>query len=112
MVQCASARGEDAYDLTLVKKVIHLIRNPIDNVVSNFHHQFKVKAESGENEWMSSYSNDIEGFRKWCKMLDDKWAKDERKYLPKETYSNFVGIPCHGLFNKYVQVRALLVFLN
>ena len=110
MVQCASARGEDPYDVNLVKKAIHLIRHPIDNAVSNYHHQFKVKTEGGENDWVSSYSNDVKGFRKWCKMLDKKWAKDERKYLPEETYQHFARIPCHGLFNKYLLVRALQVF--
>ena len=105
MTKCASARGEDVYDLNLVKKAVHLIRNPIDNVVSNYHHQFKVKAQAGNEDWQSKYSNDIKGFRKWCNTLDKKWAKDEQKYLTKETVDYFSGVPCHGLFHKYLQVR-------
>lgn len=51
--------GSHIYDPALLQKAIHLVRNPVDNAVSNFH---LAAARQGFKE----YENNMKGFRKWC----------------------------------------------
>ena len=49
--------------LLRVKQVVHIIRNPLDNIVSRFHHQRKKKIKENEKWWLHEFSNDKQGFQ-------------------------------------------------
>ena len=95
------------YDPFLVQRAIHIIRNPFDNIVSNFHLEQKKKVRQKSTDWLKMYPNDVNGFRKWCSDKDMKYSQNESRLLPKEVVEIFQqqNIPCHAHFYKYAQVR-------
>ena len=101
--QCSGGKdssfGAYFYDPELVKRSIHLIRNPFDNVVSNFHLAAKRRA-------YSEYGNNMEGFRQWCADLDSKHAEEDRKsgLIPESIFDTFQDLPCHKVFYTFTQV--------
>lgn len=81
---------------SLVTKAIHLLRNPLDNIVARFHlarKRSRKKGESDFEEFTSKYSNDREGFREWCRHLDEKeeYLKVERELFSREDFSDYYG---------------------
>jgi len=84
------------YDPKIAQRAIHLIRNPFNNIVSNFHHERNKKARKG-TDWLQNYPNDVDGFRHWCRYLDAEYAVEEaseRAFSP-HTIELFQSIPCH-----------------
>lgn len=96
------------YDPDLVKKAVHIIRNPLDNAVARFHHEWKLHDIGVTFElpdWHNAeYSNDRDGFRAWCKDTDSRFVMEKKQYLPPnaESYAD-QGVLCHAEFYKYVQ---------
>eukprot|EP00586_Coscinodiscus_wailesii_P020600 CAMPEP_0172508602 /NCGR_PEP_ID=MMETSP1066-20121228/213255_1 /TAXON_ID=671091 /ORGANISM="Coscinodiscus wailesii, Strain CCMP2513" /LENGTH=586 /DNA_ID=CAMNT_0013286641 /DNA_START=282 /DNA_END=2042 /DNA_ORIENTATION=+ len=90
------------YDPHITKKLLHLIRNPFDNVVANFHFSYKrVKKQRG-TPWRFAYSSD--GFREWCTWLDEKYTQDDLKILYGPDAAALAGdVLCHGEIFQYVQ---------
>lgn len=75
------------YDRKIPKKAIHLIRNPLDNLVGrmhlfNKHHRDRVPFETSRG-----------GLAAWCKYLDDKYPVDDA----------FRSVPCQAEWFRYVQ---------
>mmetsp|Transcript_15672 Transcript_15672/g.18206 ORF Transcript_15672/g.18206 Transcript_15672/m.18206 type:complete len:403 (-) Transcript_15672:131-1339(-) len=99
------------YDPEIVERVIHLIRNPFDNLVSNFHlvHHEEAKKSKNNNEksknWLNTYPNDMHGFRKWCLDENRKHAEEEKELLSSEIVDIFErnNIPCHAHFYRYAK---------
>ena len=104
--QCASSHGQDPYDVNLVKKAVHITRDPIDNIVSNFRLKYEQKKERNDINWLSVFTKDVKGFRRWCDAIDNRFAKQEKNedIIPRKISKHFDGVPCHGLFYKYVTV--------
>ncbi|KAL7470287.1 hypothetical protein ACHAXS_010517, partial [Conticribra weissflogii] len=87
----------------LVAKAIHLLRNPLDNIVARFHlarKRSRKKGESDFEEFTSKYSNDREGFREWCRHLDTKeeYLKVERELFSSDEFSHYSGFGINGVF--------------
>lgn len=96
------------YDPSMVKKAVHLIRNPFDNVVSRFHHEYKMAVAREDNDWTSNYSYNSKGFHSWCDFQADKYREEETKWFTEWTgRSDFMEVakhvPCHAEFLKYVR---------
>lgn len=93
------------YDPLLVQRAIHLIRNPFDNIVSNFHLERKKKVQDSSTNWLDRYPNDVNGFRKWCSDKDMEYPEKEQQLLPKDVVEIFQqqNIPCHAHFYKYAK---------
>jgi len=94
------------YDPKIAQRAIHLIRNPFNNIVSNFHN--KAKSKEGSVDWQ--YPNDIDGFRHWCRDLDAKYAVEEASERAFSPYTRelFQSIPCHKAFYAFAQVSICL----
>ena len=101
------------YHPSIVKKAVHLIRNPFDNLVSRFHHELKEHAKKKDARWMSRYENSISGFRTWCADQDATFYKDEHKEdweewgYDDDIMRYFEGVPCHADFFRYAQWHSL-----
>jgi len=94
------------YGARIVKKAIHLFRNPFDNIVSRMHH-----AISHQNR--VQYSNKLleklldpsgkKALRTWCEYIDEKFER----YVPssireRSDAARLLAIPCHADFIRYV----------
>ena len=98
------------YDPRVVERAIHLIRDPFDNLVSRFHHEQKENPKRGKERWVTRYSNDVTGFKRWCSDEDtiSERTNDERranwtKYgYPANIATHFRGVSCHAEFFRYV----------
>lgn len=83
------------HDISLVKKAIHLMRNPLDNIGARFHYYWKTE--------QTKLTFDTNGFNNWCRYLDEKYAEQYAVMYPKETWELAQRVPCHAEFYKYVQ---------
>ena len=99
-------KSDVTYDPKIAQRAIHLIRNPFNNIVSNFHLERHEKAKNGRTDWLQKYSNSIYGFRHWCRYLDAKYAVEEasERIFSPYTIELFHSIPCHKAFYAFAQV--------
>lgn len=94
------------YDPLLAQRSIHLIRDPFDNLVSNYHLERKNWVKGNQSWLTEKYSNDAEGFRQWCFDMNSMYIGKEMTMLPKEVVEIIQqeNIPCHAHFYKYAKV--------
>lgn len=70
MAECAKGERVSSFNLTkshdvtpydpkIAQLATHLIRNPFNNIVSNFHLERDKKAKQGRTDWLQNHSNDI-----------------------------------------------------
>jgi Sulfotransferase domain len=94
-----------------IGKLIHLIRNPFDNIIARFHlarklHIARLKDDQMALEkWMDQHPDSPEGFATWCKELDSTYGSPldhENPELPS-TEDMF----CYGEWFKYIQWHTL-----
>lgn len=69
--KCSSSKSEEFgyYNNSAnlrVKKAVHLIRDPFDNAVSNFHHLLKQFERKNQTGLLQLFPNSREGFRSFC----------------------------------------------
>jgi hypothetical protein len=92
------------YDPSRVYKAIHLIRNPLHNIIARYHLEHRHYEYSNKTEWLDQHSNDAQGLLAWCNDLDTFYAKEDEKFfndkIPKA--------PCHGEFYKFAQWHNLV----
>ncbi|KAL7533506.1 hypothetical protein ACHAXR_005273 [Thalassiosira sp. AJA248-18] len=91
------------YSQDLVKKVLHIFRNPLDNVVARFHLERKRFTALKDKTWLKEYPNSKEGFRKWCKSIDDSKKLAKSRWVDRDLEASFFGVPCHAEFYRYVE---------
>ena len=116
MVQCATARsyyqteqGEIfsesfIYDYhEQVDRAVHLIRDPLDNMVSRYHLGVQKMQAQNKTELMERYSHDAAGFKAFC--ADRTFQLDEHsdRHLDQEVMRLIEGVPCHMDLFRYVQ---------
>ena len=75
-------------------KVVHLIRNPMDNLVGRMHLAQKRQAKAGKDH-LANLENTRDGFLDWCRTVDEKRR-------PKEL-EPFTNVPCAAEWYRYVQ---------
>ena len=54
------------YDYLLVKRVVHLLRSPFENIVSRFFHEIKIHTSRKDNNFLKKYPKSPVGFKAWC----------------------------------------------
>ena len=87
------------YNASLVRRAVHVIRNPFDNVVSRFHLKAKeLRARNREH-----YDSSKEGFRRWCAYIDGSFVKQEAALKAFSSRRKLLDrIPCHADFVRYL----------
>jgi len=94
------------YDPSIVKKAVHLIRNPFDNIIARFNFEHVLNnINSASSRWKKFYTKDQAGFKEWCQYFDQLNTIEEERdnHLDKELMDVFKNIPCHGEFFRYIQ---------
>ena len=94
------------------KKVIRLVRDPFNNVVSNFHLWLKQQSQEGTG-LDRDFTKDGKGFMEYCHIqnaLFKKKFKEEKDVSLKRFFMDLkellVNVPCHQHFFRYVTVRS------
>jgi Sulfotransferase domain len=90
-----------AYSIDRVTGAVHLIRNPLDNVVARMHHGINKYRGVLPNATLDTFTNDRDGFHNWCRFLDSTFGRI-RILLPNATQSILPSIPCHSDFLHYI----------
>ena len=102
-----SAVPSKAYSSEYIKKAVHLIRDPFNNVVSRFHHDYKVQHALAKNKtfYEETHNQTMRGFQQWCREQDRKYAKDviHSRLIPADIINIMAQTRCHGEFFRYVQ---------
>ena len=95
------------YEPSLIKRVVHIVRNPLDNVVSRFHlyqrNLFDARAIGFSHSNVTAdeaLPRSAEGFRAYCDFLDNKTMQSKDAVLFREFYSL---VPCVSEFFLYIQ---------
>jgi hypothetical protein len=88
------------YDSSVPSKAIHLFRNPFDNLVARFHLHLKRHAI---DEKMDVTLTDLEGYHRWCKRVDAKYAEQDRIVFHGPLRKLMDSLPCHADLYRYVQ---------
>merc|ERR1712238_311348 len=85
----------DSYDTSLVKKMVHVIKNPYDNVISRFHHEYKslgLVQTNPKAKTVFGYKHNNEGFQEWCNKQDKKFI-DAEEAMYGHYYSLTTNVP-------------------
>jgi len=93
------------YHQSIVKKAIHVIRDPLDNVVSRFHLMYHRAQTQKNTHFATHYPNDSTGFQKWCADQDSRsiLKKKDYRWIDDALAEIFLSVPCHQEFFRYVQ---------
>jgi hypothetical protein len=92
------------YNASLVKKAIHVIRHPLDNIVARFHLMYKrFEEEKPDPAWLAKYPYNSIGFNKWCADQDKMFHLSQYRWVDQTLADTFASVPCHQEFFRYVQ---------
>lgn len=88
------------YDHARVYKAVHVIRDPLDNMVARFHYQRRFLDAEGEK----AYPKSAEGFRSWCNKLNDRDENYRRSWPDHPIFTKIdPDIPCRSELFRYIQ---------
>jgi hypothetical protein len=95
------------YPANVVKKAVHLIRNPFDNVVARLHYERNKWRKSGKERHQQSlfnFTDDREGFQRWCNHIDSV----DISFRGPEQFStgmlqSLARVPCYAEFARFIQ---------
>lgn len=92
------------YGPDLVKKVVHIFRNPLDNIVARFHLDRKIRARKNPR-WLDDYPNNQQGFSLWCDSLNmnSSQAIFSSRWFDSSLKEAMRDVPCVTEFYRYVQ---------
>lgn len=102
-------RSRVQYTNEHVKKAIHLVRDPFNNIVARFHLEYN--NHKNLNNFSSSFPNNREGFRRWCDDLDQRYTRQENKteLISPDIKAQINSVPCHSEFYRYAQWHNLAI---
>jgi len=90
---------QSAYPPTRVDKAVHLIRDPLDNVVSRFRYE-RVNGRSAKN-----FNATREDFRAYCEKMNREFLPDVKngRYIEPDTRKLIEKVPCFTELMKWVE---------
>ena len=107
---------KSVYSHEQVAKVIHILRNPFDNLVSRYHLEWKRVQRIMEREkdpkklaalQAMNYTRDTDGFRRFCRDAKDAGDAGETwhdsRTVDQEVLALIQNVPCHIDVFRYVQ---------
>lgn len=106
----SGVRGEiGQYDSKDVKKAVHIMRDPFDNIVSRFHHAHKNHRD--DPTFKVNFPKNSTGFKAWCLDMNKKynrleemsWDSNILKASKSSSNQLMVDVPCRNEFYRYIQ---------
>lgn len=93
-----------------ISKLIHLIRNPIDNTVSRFHLERRHLVTKDPKKYEALYPLNFTGFQQWCTDLDNEFSYAEKIAISSSTTRTLMeAVPCRAEFFKFAQWHNMLL---
>ncbi|KAL3796580.1 hypothetical protein HJC23_009711 [Cyclotella cryptica] len=91
------------YRSEIVKKIVHIFHNPIDNVAARFHLDRKIRARQNKH-WLLDYPNNKEGFQRWCADMNENSTRtlSSSRWIDSSLTKVMKGVPCLAEFYHYV----------
>lgn len=131
LMECASAVGftgaqegsateskylKAQYDHRNIEKIVHLARNPFDNIIARFQSEYKFHVSRDNFHFTEKFPFSKEGFNQWCTHLAAKHEVREsdfflNRYGP-EMWNLAKQIPCYSEFFKYIQWHNHATFVS
>jgi hypothetical protein len=92
------------YNTTLVHKAVHLLRNPLDNLVGRMHLGTKRRQRQGRGP-TEDFTDTPEGLAAWCAQLDARaLVRETRSPLVADDFvARFGHVPCHAEWFRLAQ---------
>lgn len=86
-----------------VDRAVHLIRDPLDNMVSRYHLGLHKVEHSGDEEKLQRYTYDAQGFHNFCedRLYDEEEHTDS--HMDQDVLEMIQDVPCHLDLFRYVQ---------
>lgn len=84
------------YDPSIPQRAVHLLRNPIDNMVGRMH----LFNKHHRADRLNDFNTSLVGIEAWCDYLDEKYAAKESSH---EVLRNYSHVPCHAEWYRYIQ---------
>jgi hypothetical protein len=110
-------RTKTSYSVSVVRKAVHLIRNPFDNIVARLHLAVK-RRKRGDVPWnetaavsldlfSSFHSSPRDSYLAWCNYVDTRHAQalQTTHLISRDVKAlmNKGSLPCHADWFRYVQ---------
>ena len=108
-VRAERPEGETHYEPSVPARVVHLVRDPFDNIVARMHLEAKKRAgrteNGGDDELSVILDGSREAFNAFCLYLDEQFRTEERttSLFDPDVKSFFWDLPCHSEWFRYVQ---------
>lgn len=116
LMHCAMAQGivwsnktkdfqaiSHVYDTSEVDRAVHLIRDPLDNMVSRYHLGIHKVTKQNKTDLIERYTYTPEGFKNYCDDQSDVHDELTSIYVDQSVLKLIKDIPCHMDLFRYVQ---------
>ena len=91
------------YNSSFVKKAIHVVRHPLDNVVARFHLYQKREKALKNKAFTTKYPYNSMGFSRWCADQDKKHDLRNFRWIDNALADKLDAVPCRQEFFMYLQ---------
>lgn len=92
------------YSDEIVRKAIHLVRDPLDNIVSRYHH-IRNNNRANDKGWLEQHPDSRDGFLAFCEDIDRQYFPSaqeiQRHQLPADLMAELALIPCRTELLRY-----------
>jgi hypothetical protein len=88
------------YPPSRISKAVHLIRNPIHNIIARYNLEHRHQRYSNRTEWLAAHPNNKEGLQRYCEDFKENHRKQDEAFFTKEKIPD---APCYGEFYKWTQ---------
>ena len=91
------------YDYNEVDRAIHLMRDPLDNMVARYHYDATKLVRANPEAWADRYTNNAQGFANLCADTALKYVNRSHDSIDPQVLELIEDIPCHLDLFRYVQ---------
>lgn len=93
-----------SYSPNLVSRAVHVIRNPLDNIVSRFHLTHDTFVKENQTNMTAKYTRTKAGFRSFCTYMGKSFHEEGMLHeFYHDLFEEFYSIPCFNDFFRYIQ---------